>query len=71
MAGSESLMLGVKSPVTFHLCFVACGPTVFDATADIYVGVDVVMKVTRGLIDLLVAVCTLTSQGARWVAVVA
>ena len=71
MASSESFVFSVESPMALHLYFVACGPTVFDATADIYVGVDVVMKVTRGLIDLLVAVAAQTSLGARWVVVVA
>ena len=69
--GSKSLMLGVELPVTLHLCFVACGPAVFYAAADICTGVDVVTKVARGLIDLLVAVAALTSLGTRWAAVVA
>ena len=48
-----------------HLCFVACGPTVFDVAANIYTGVDVAMKVAReGLIDLLVTVTAPTSLGA-------
>ena len=71
MRGSKSLMFDVKLPATLHLCFIACGPAVFDAAMDIYAGVDVVMKVTRGLIDLLVAVAAQTSLGARWVVVVA
>ena len=72
MTGSKSLMFDVKSPAMLHLCFVVCGPTIFDAAADIYADVDVVTKVTReGLIDLLVAVAALTSQGVWWVAVVA
>ena len=63
--GSKSLMFSVELPVTLHLCFVACGPTVFYANTDICAGVDVVTKVTRpGLIDLLVAVATPTSLGA-------
>ena len=63
--GSKSLMFGVKLPATFHLCFIACGPAVFDATTDICVDVDVVAKVMReGLIDLLVVVATLTYPGA-------
>ena len=55
--GSKSLMFGIELLATLHLCFVACGPTIFDAASDICADVDVVMKVTReGLIDLLVAV---------------
>ena len=49
-----------------HLCIAACRSAIFDVAMDIYAGVDVVMKVAReGLIDLLVAVATLTSLGAR------
>jgi len=62
--GRKSLMFGNELPATLHLCFVACGPAVFDAAADICVGVDVVTKVARGLIDLLVAVAAPTSLGA-------
>ena len=68
--GSQSLMFGVQLPMTLHLCFIACGPAIFDAAADIYTSIDVVMKVTReGLIDLLVAVAALTSLGTWWVGV--
>ena len=53
MTGSKSLMVGVELPVTFHLCFIACGPVVFDVSADTYAGIDVVVKVMgKGLIDL-------------------
>ena len=71
MTGSKSLMFGVELPATLHLCFVACGPTVFNVAVDIYAGVDVVTKVTKGLIDLLIAVAALTSLGARWAAIMA
>ena len=65
-------MFGVELPAMFHLCFIACGPVVFDVTADIYAGVDVVTKVAgEGLIDLLITVATPTSLVARWVVVVA
>ena len=64
-------MFGVELPATLHLYFVACRPIVFDVATDIYVGIDVVTKVTReGLIDLLVVVAALTSLGARWTAIV-
>ena len=60
-------MFGVKLPATLHLRVVACGPTIFDADADICAGVDVVTKVTReGLIDLLVVIVAPTSLGAGW-----
>ena len=72
MTGSKSLMFGIELLATLHLCFVACGPAVFDVAVDICAGVDVVTKVARdGLIDLLVAVAALTYLGARWVVVVA
>ena len=71
MTGSKSLMFSVELPVTLHLCFVACGPAIFYAAADIYAGVDEVTKVARGLIDLLVAVATPTSLGAQWAAIMA
>ena len=45
MTGIKSLMFGVKLPMTFHLYFVACRPTVFDAATDIYASVDVVTNV--------------------------
>ena len=65
-------MFGVELPVMFHLCFIACGPTIFDAVVDNYAGVDVVAKVAgEGLIDLLITVATLTSLVARRVVVVA
>ena len=71
MIGSKSLMFGIELPVMFHLCFIACGPTIFDAATDICAGVDVVMKVAReGLIDLLVVVAALTSLGAWRVSIV-
>jgi len=64
-------MFGVEVPATLHLCFVAFGPTVFDAATNIYAGVDVVPKITReGLIDLLVAVAASTSLGAWRAAIV-
>ena len=70
--GSKSFMFGIELSMTFHLCFIACRPTIFDAAADIYAGVDVITKVMReGLIDLLVAVASPTSLGARWVAIMA
>ena len=72
MMGRKSLMFGNELPATLHLCFVACGPAVFDAVVDIYTGVDVFTKVTReGLIDLLVVVAAPTSLGSRWAIVVA
>ena len=65
-------MFGIELSMMLHLYIVACNPTIFYATADIYGDVDVVTKVAReGLIDLLVAVAALTSLGARRVAVVA
>ena len=70
--GSKPLMFGVELPATFHLCFIACGPAVFDVAMDNYASVDVVTKVTgEGLIDLLVMVATLTSLVARRAVVVA
>lgn len=51
-------MFGIELLVRLHLCFVACEPTVFDVAIDICAGVEVVTKVVRGLIDLLVAVAT-------------
>jgi len=55
-----------------HLCFIACGPAIFDVATDIYAGVDVVMKVIgEGLIDLLITVATPTSLVAWWAIVVA
>ena len=70
--GNKSLMFDVELPATFHRCFVACGPAIFDANMDICAGIDVVTKVTReGLIDLLVAVAAPTSLGARWAVVMA
>ena len=70
MTGTKPLMFGVELPATFHLCFIACGPVVFDVTADIYAGVDVVTKVAgEGLIDLLITVATSTSLVA-WRAVI-
>ena len=57
MIGSKSLMFGVELLTTLHLCFVVCGPIVSDVAVDIYVGIDVFMKVAReGLINLLVVV---------------
>ena len=70
--GNKSLMLSVELSATFHLCFVACGPAIFYAAANIYAGIDVVAKVAReGLIDLLVAIVALTSLGAWRACVVA
>ena len=55
-------MFGVEVQAKFHLCFIACRPTIFDAAVDIYASVDVVAKVAgEGLIDLLITVATLTS----------
>ena len=65
-------MVGVELPVTFHLCFIACGSTIFDAAANIYAGIDVVTKVTgEGLIDLLIMVATASSLVAWRAGVVA
>ena len=59
-------MFGVELPATVHLCFIACGPAVFDAAADMYASIDVVAKVVReGLIDLLIIVATPTSLVVR------
>ena len=69
MMGSKSLMFSIELSATLHLCFVACRLVVFYAAADIYAGIDVVTKVARGLIDLLVVVAALTSLGARWTAI--
>ena len=64
MTGSKSLMFGVELPASFHLCFVACGPTIFNVATDIYADIDVVSKVVGGgLIDLLVVVAASTSLG--------
>ena len=72
MTGSKSLMFDVQLPATLHLCFVACGPAVFYAAVDIHAGIDVVAKVVReGLIDLLVAIATLTSLEAWRAAIMA
>ena len=63
-------MFGVKLPVTLHLCYIACGPAVFDAAMGIRTGIKVIAKVVRsGLIDLLVAVAAPTSLGTWWVGV--
>ena len=60
--GSKSLMFGVELPTTLHLCFIACRPAIFYATAGIYADVDVVKKVTGvGLIDFLITVATPSS----------
>ena len=72
MASSESFMFNIESSATLHLFFVACGPTIFDATTGIHTGIKVIAKVARSeLIDLLVAVATLTSLGMWWVVVLA
>ena len=72
MTGSKSPMFGVELLVTLHLCFIACGPAIFDGATDICTGVDVVTKVAReGLIDLLIIVSTLTSLVVRQAVVVA
>ena len=72
MASSEFIMFSIESLATLHLCFVACGPTIFDVTTGICTGVKVIMKVTRsGLIDLLVTVAAPTSLGTWWVGVLA
>ena len=64
-------MFGVELSATFHLYFIACGPAIFYVATDICVGVDMVTKVVRGLIDLLVAVVAPTSMGVWWVGIVA
>ena len=70
--GSKSLMFDVELPATLHLCFVACGPVVFDVTTGINTGVKVITKVVRGgSIDLLVTVATPTSLGTWWAGVLA
>ena len=70
--GSKSLMFSVELPTMLHLCFMACGPAVVDVAMDICACIDVVTKVTReGLIDLPVAIATLTSLEAWRAAVVA
>ena len=70
--GSKYLMFGVELPMTLHLCFVACGPAVFDVAVDIRAGVDALTKVMReGLIDLLVAVAAPTSLWMWWASVLA
>ena len=70
--GSKSFMFGIELSMTFHLCFIACRPAVFDAAADFYAGIDVVTKVVgEGLIDLLITVATPTSLVARWTVVMA
>ena len=70
--GSKSLMFGIELPAMFHLCFIACGPAIFDATVDIYASVDVVMMVMgEGLIDLLITVATSTSLVVWQVGIVA
>ena len=71
MTGSKSLMFGVELSAMLHLFFVACGPAIFYVATDIYATVDVVTKVARGMIDLLVMVAAPTSLGARWAAVMA
>jgi hypothetical protein len=72
LTGSKSLVFGIELPATLHLCFVACGPAVFDAAVDICADVDVVWKVASGgLIDFLVAVAALTSLGVRRAAIMA
>ena len=72
MASSESFMFSVESSATLHLCFVACGPAIFDVAMGIHTGVKEITKVARsGLIDLLVAVVALTSLGTWWVVVLA
>ena len=70
---SESFMFSIESPVTLHLCFVACGPTIFVVAMNIEkVKSPMITKVTRGgLIDLLVAVAALTSLGTWWAGVLA
>ena len=65
-------MFGFELLVTLHLYFIACRPTVFDASVGIYAGIDVVAKVAgEGMIDLLITVATLTSLVAWRVAVMA
>ena len=65
-------MFGVELLVTLHLCFIACGPAIFDAAVGIYAGIDVVTKVTgEGLIDLLIMVATASSLVAWRAGVVA
>ena len=65
-------MFGIELLATLHLCFIACGPAVLDAAADIYAGVDVVAKVAgEGLIDLLITDATPSSLVAWRAGVVA
>ena len=65
-------MFGIILLLAFHLHVVARGPTILDASMDICADVDVVTKVAgEGLIDLLVALATLTSLGAWQASVVA
>ena len=60
--GSKSLMFGIELLATFHLCFIVCGSTVFEAATDIYASIVAAMKVVgEGLIDILVVVPALTS----------
>ena len=70
MVSSKYFMFSIKSPVMLHLCFVACGPAVFNEAMGIHTGVKVIAKVARSrLIDLLVVVAALTSLGMWWVGV--
>ena len=70
--GSKSLMFNIELLMMLHLCFIACGPTVFDEATNIYVGVDVVAKVAgEGLIDLLITDATPSSLVACQAGVVA
>ena len=65
-------MFGVELPTMLHLCFVACGPAIFDVAMGIHTGVKEITKVARsGLIDLLVAVVALTSLGTWWAGILA
>ena len=61
-------MFSIESLATLHLCFIACGPTIYNVATGIYTGVKVIAKVVRSrLIDLLVAITVPTSLGTWWV----
>lgn len=62
----KSFMLGIKLPVSLHLCLIAHGFAAFNAVADVDTGVDVLANVMReGLIHLLVMIAALASLRAR------
>ena len=53
---SRCSMLFIELPLVFHLSLVSCRPAVLDVTSHIEIGVDELMGVTRGLIDLLIGI---------------